>query len=100
MQAELLRLLAGRRGHFQMESGYHSEWWFELNALLQQTERLRPFVLELARRLAVHRVEIVCGPMTGGAKLAAMIAADLRVDHVVTERFEPPAANGLFPISY
>jgi len=27
MKDELIRLLAGRRGHFAMESGYHGEWW-------------------------------------------------------------------------
>ena len=78
MQHELIALLAGRRGHFQMESGYHSEQWFNLDALFDQRERLQPFVLELARRLAAHRLDAVCGPMTGGAKLA----------------------TGLFPVKY
>ncbi|MEO6244832.1 MAG: hypothetical protein ABIQ12_05305, partial [Opitutaceae bacterium] len=44
MQDELTALLAGRRGHFQMESGYHSEQWFDLDHVLAQRERLRPFV--------------------------------------------------------
>ena len=101
MRDALIALLAGRRGHFQMESGYHSEWWFELDRLFAEPARLRPFVAELARRLAVHRLDAVCGPMTGGAKLAEMIAAELGIEAFVAERHEPTApADGLFPIKY
>jgi len=100
MQHELIALLAGRRGHFQMESGYHSEQWFNLDALFDQRERLQPFVLELARRLAAHRVDAVCGPMTGGARLAGMIAPALGIGHFHTDRFETPGATGLFPVKY
>src|SRR6266850_1075275 len=99
MQDELITLLAGRRGHFQMESGYHSDQWFELGALLDQRERLRPFVSELAKRLAAHRIDAVCGPMTGGARLAEIIAGELGVAYYFTERFETTAA-GLFPVRY
>ena len=83
-----------------MESGYHGEWWFELDRLLQQRERLQPFVSELARRLATHRIDAVCGPMTGGAKLAELIAGELGVDYFFTERFEPANATELFPVRY
>lgn len=100
MQEELSQLLASRRGHFQMESGYHSERWSNLDALFTQPGRLRPFVAELGRRLAAHRIDAVCGPMTGGAKLAQMIAADLGVEYFFTERLAPPDATGLFPVIY
>ncbi len=100
MQDSLIQLLAGRRGHFQMESGYHSELWFNLDVLFAQPTRLQPFVLELARRLAGHRIEAVCGPMTGGAKLAELIAAELGIGYFFTERFEQRDATGLFPVKY
>ena len=100
MQDKLIALLAGRRGHFQMESGYHSAQWFELEPLLAQRERLRPFVAELAKRLGAHRIDAVCGPMTGGAKLAEMIAGELNVAHFHTDRFVPTVASGLFPVKY
>jgi orotate phosphoribosyltransferase len=100
MQEELLRLLAGRRGHFQTESGFHSELWFDLDALFEQPARLQPFVAELARRLGPYRIEAVCGPMTGGAKLAERIAAELGIGYFFTERFGQPAATGLFPVKY
>lgn len=100
MQAELLALLAGRRGHFCMESGYHSEWWFNLDKLFADRARLQPFVDELARRLAAHRIDAVCGPMTGGAKLADLIGATLGVPSYRTERFETTGVTGLFPVRY
>jgi orotate phosphoribosyltransferase len=100
MELALLELLAGRRGHFQMESGYHSECWFDLDRLLAQRERLAPFVSELARRLAAHPVEVICGPMTGGAHLAQHIATELKLTYLYTERIVPTATNGLFPVRY
>jgi orotate phosphoribosyltransferase len=100
MAATIAGLLAERRGHFLMESGYHSGSWFELGMLFDQPDELRPFVSELARRLSSHGIDAVCGPVTGGARLAEMIAVEIGVTHVVAERFETPRAAGLFPISY
>lgn len=100
MQSDLLALLAGRRGHFRMESGYHSELWFDLDKLFEVPVRLQPFVDDLAARLATHNIEAICGPMTGGAKLAAMLGAKLNIESFHTERFEPPDSTGLFPVRY
>ena len=100
MPPDLLTLLAGRRGHFRMESGYHSDQWFNLDRLFDDPARLQPFVDELARGLATHRIEAVVGPMTGGAKLAAMIGAKLKIGSFHTERHETPNATGLFPVRY
>lgn len=100
MQSDLLALLAGRRGHFRMESGYHSERWFNLDKLFEDPARLQPFVDELAGLLTAHHIEAVCGPMTGGAKLAAMIGAKLNIKSFPAERFETPHTTGLFPVRY
>jgi orotate phosphoribosyltransferase len=100
MARKVSELIARRTGHFQMESGYHSEAWFELDSLFHAPEKLRPFVSELARRLSPHRPESVCGPMTGGAALAALIATELGIDHLVAERLEATDVSGLFPITY
>jgi orotate phosphoribosyltransferase len=93
-------LLGLRRGHFRMESGYHSETWFELGSLFDDPVTVRPFVAELTPRLSRHRPDAVCGPMTGGAKLAEMIATELGIDAVVAERYDTPGATGLFPVRY
>jgi orotate phosphoribosyltransferase len=100
MADTITALLAGRRGHFLMESGYHSGSWFELGALFDHPAGLRPFVTELAKRLSSHGIDAVCGPMTGGAKLAELIGNELGVAHHVADRFETPGASGLFPITY
>ena len=83
-----------------MESGYHSGSWFELDRLFARPERLRPFVVELARRLGTHGIDAVCGPVVGGARLAGDVAAELGVGGFTAERFVMPAASGLFPVRY
>jgi orotate phosphoribosyltransferase len=93
-------LLAERRGHFPMESGYHSASWFELGSLFDHPDKLAPFVTELARRLASHGVDAICGPMTGGAKLARLIATELSIECFEADRLETPGATGLFPVRY
>jgi orotate phosphoribosyltransferase len=99
MADTITTLLAGRHGHFQMESGYHAGSWFELGSLFDRPDALRPFVSELAGRLAAHGVDAVCGPTTGGAKLGELISAELHIPGLVAERFETAEA-GLFPIRY
>jgi orotate phosphoribosyltransferase len=96
----ITQLLVQRRGHFQMESGYHTAAWFELDTLFDHPDELWPFVNELAWRLASHGVDSVCGPMTGGAKLARLIATELHIECFEAERLETPGATGLFPVKY
>ncbi len=38
--------------------------------------------------------------MTGGARLAQLIATELKLTYLYTERIVPTAANGLFPVRY
>jgi orotate phosphoribosyltransferase len=98
VQPELAQFLDGRRGHFQMESGLHSEWWYNLDTLFAQPKRLEPYIEELARRLRAYGVEAICGPMTGGARLAQEIAARLGATYLFTERFEPADGEGFFRV--
>lgn len=93
-------LLAERRGHFQMESGFHSGSWFELGTLFDRPDELEPFVTELARRLKAHGPDAVCGPETGGATLARLIADQLGIRCLVAERTVTREATGLFPVRY
>jgi len=100
MNEPLIQLLDGCRGHFELESGYHAEWWFDLDALFKRPKALQPFVSELARRLATHSLDTICGPMTGGAELARLVAAELKLSYCFTERRVDPAAQGLFTVRY
>lgn len=100
MQEELVRLLAPRRGHFRFESGHHGDLWFELPPLYRHPERLRPFAIALAGRLARHGIEAVCGPLVEGAFLAQLVALELRVEFYFAEQVVGTAHDGLFPTAY
>jgi orotate phosphoribosyltransferase len=98
--ASFFELTSGRRGHFQLESGYHSELWFDLDSLFADAERIDPFVTHLADSLRGHDVAAVCGPLLGGAFLAQLVAGKLGVEFCFTERVMPRDTQGLFQASY
>ncbi len=93
-------LTAPRRGHFQLESGYHSELWFDLDALLAVPKLIDPMVTQLAYLIRRHNVVSVCGPLLGGAFLAQLVAEKLGVEFCFTERVMPENADGLYQVSY
>lgn len=97
MQDELCTLAGARTGHFVLASGYHCDRWFDLDRLFLpgQRARLQPFVAELARRLAAHPIEAVCGPATGGALLAERLGLALRLPYFFSRRFAPPPQHAL-----
>ncbi len=96
----LLELIPARRGHFRLESGHHGDLWLDLDALLLRPRRLRAPAAELARSLAPHGVDAVCGPLVGGAFVAQLVAAELDVDAVHTERGPAPAGDALYARAY
>jgi orotate phosphoribosyltransferase len=97
--AELLGLVAARHGHFRLESGHHAEVWLELDQLFKRPATLKPLIAELAGRVARHGVDVICGPLTGGAFLAELMAAELDVDFAFSERTVSDR-TGLFPVDY
>lgn len=96
----LFDLIAGRRGHFQLESGYHSELWFDVDTLFTVPRQIEPFVQQLAHSIRPYGVAAVCGPMVGGAFLAQLLAQALDAQFCFTERVMPRDANGLFQARY
>jgi orotate phosphoribosyltransferase len=86
MEAKLLDLLSARHGHFRLESGHHGNLWLDLDRLFLRPATLLPFARELARRLAAHRVEVIVGPLSGGALVAQMIATELDLQFAFAER--------------
>ena len=100
MQDELLRLLAARKGHFKLESGHHGDLWLELDLLFLRPGANRPFVAELANRLAVHKIDAVCGPLVGGALIAHIVAAELNVEFYYTEPHLSTRPDALYPMEY
>jgi orotate phosphoribosyltransferase len=98
--AVFLRLVAGRRGHFRMESGLHSGLWLDLDSLFVEPRRIAPFVAAFAERLRPYGVDAVCGPLLGGAFLAQLAAHALGTECYFTERVQAGEGSGLFQARY
>jgi orotate phosphoribosyltransferase len=100
VSADLLSLASPRQGHFRLESGHHSSLWLDLEGLFAQAAPVRPFVTRLARALRPHKVAGVCGPLVGGAFLAQLLAATLKVEFFFTERVMLGEGEGLYQAQY
>ena len=75
-----------REGHFLLESGYHSDLWFDLDALFVDTERIAPLIRALANQLRPYEPTAICGPLLGGAFLALAIARELKLKFYFTRQ--------------
>jgi orotate phosphoribosyltransferase len=75
-----------REGHFLLESGHHGPLWLELDALFLRPDRITPLADALADQLAPVTVDVLCGPLVGGAFLAHELATRLRAKSVFSER--------------
>lgn len=95
--------LPARRGHFVLESGYHTDIWLTLDALFVDPAALAPHVAALAELLRGHAPTAICGPLFGGAFLAQAVATALAVKFFVVE--PAPASSdagttGMFTARY
>jgi orotate phosphoribosyltransferase len=98
--AAFLELIDGRRGHFQLESGYHAGLWLDLDPLFSVPRRVAPFVSALADALRPYRIEVVCGPLLGGAFLAQLLARELDSEFCFTTGPTFGEADGLYRARY
>src|SRR5688500_7087577 len=94
-----LKLARGRRGHFQLESGHHGALWLDLDALFADPQAIAPFVATLTAQLKDYAVDVVCGPLLGGAFLAQLVAQSLGAEFCFTER-RPTKTSGLYGVRY
>jgi orotate phosphoribosyltransferase len=97
MRDQILKLLSARHGHFLFESGHHGEMWLDLQSLFFRPPLIQPLVVALASRMREYDVEIVCGPLVEGSFAGLLVALELGVDFVYSERFFRPTQDGLFP---
>ena len=95
-----LARIAGRRGHFRMESGYHGDRWLDLDGLFVEPRAIAPSIAALAGRLGPHDIAVVCGPLLGGAFVAQLLAHALDVDFAFTERVASSPADALYAARY
>ncbi|MBA3553420.1 MAG: orotate phosphoribosyltransferase [Gemmatimonadales bacterium] len=100
LTTEFLELVAGRRGHFRLESGHHSGLWLDLDALFADPRRIEPFVASLTNALRAYDVAAVCGPLLGGAFLAQLVARGLPAEFCFTEREPPPVSDEFYRARY
>jgi orotate phosphoribosyltransferase len=98
-RAAFLGLAKARRGHFRLESGHHSGLWLDLDGLFAGADAIAPFVAGLADELRAHAVDVVCGPLVGGAFLAQVLARELRTEFAYTERL-PSTSPGMYGARY
>src|SRR5258705_1665278 len=95
-----LELARARHGHFRLESGHHTDMWFDLNGLFTDHQRIAPLVTRLSDRLRDFRPDGICGPLVGGAFLAQRVAAELGLPFFFTERSAQPARDELYTVRY
>ncbi len=100
IEAALLQLVTSREGHFQFESGHHGNLWLDLDALFLKPQSIARIAATLALRLAKHEVQLVCGPLVGGAFVAQMIALEMDIEFCFTERVVHPSAEDRYPVAY
>lgn len=100
MTGDVLDSLPARRGHFLLESGYHTDLWLTLDGMFVDPRALAPLVAALAGRLRPHGPTAVCGPLLGGAFVAQAVATELGAAFYFTEPVPAPAGPGLFRAKY
>jgi len=82
----LLAAVAAERGHFRYESGHHGDLWLDLDRLLVDAGNTRAMAAALAGRGVACRPNMVCGPLTGGAFVAQLVAVEIGAGFVFAER--------------
>jgi orotate phosphoribosyltransferase len=81
----VVHALPSRRGHFRLESGFHTDVWITLDALFNDPQMIGERVDQLAQRLRPYGATAVCGPFVGGALLALLLAERLRIKFFYAE---------------
>lgn len=100
MTEDIFATLPARRGHFLLESGYHTDLWFNLDALFVSPTEIAPLVTALANQLRPYNASAVCGPLLGGAFLAQAVATELGSRFYFTQPSPENTLKGLFRAEY
>ncbi len=79
MPNNIIESLPVRNGHFLLESGYHTDLWFDLDRLFVDPQSITAHVEALVKLLQPFSISAVCGPLQGGAFLAHAIALHMGV---------------------
>ncbi|MBN1620678.1 orotate phosphoribosyltransferase [candidate division WOR-3 bacterium] len=80
-----------KTGHFVLTSGRHSSFYFEKFRILERPETTSVLCARMAdiiKKKAGPKIDLVCGPATGGMILAFEVAKILRLGCVYLEKSE------------
>lgn len=100
MTDDVLNTLPARRGHFLLESGYHTDLWFNLDALFLEPQEIAPHIAALAELLRPYEISAICGPLLGGAFLAQAVATLMEVRFYFSEPAPAKTEGALFTAEY
>jgi len=100
MTDDVLKSLPARRGHFLLESGYHTDLWFDLDALFIAPDDLAPQIATLSELLRPYSISAVCGPLVGGAFLSHAVATQMGLRFYYTQQVPTKTGGPLFVAEY
>ncbi|CAN5708245.1 orotate phosphoribosyltransferase [soil metagenome] len=100
MTNDFLQSLPARHGHFFLESGFHTNLWFNLDALFIATYDLAPQIANLSELLRPYSISAVCGPLLGGAFLAYAVATHMGLRFYFTQQVPVITVGALFAAEY
>jgi orotate phosphoribosyltransferase len=92
--------IRGHTGHFLLESGYHADTWFDLDALFVDPAAIAPQVDALAALIRPHDASAICGPLLGGAFLAQAVASAMGVRFYYCEKSASDSSAALYGATY
>ncbi|HEV7572082.1 MAG TPA: hypothetical protein VGQ21_11345 [Thermoanaerobaculia bacterium] len=98
--SQILGGITDRNGHFLLESRYHTDTWFDLDALFIDPAPMAPQVDALAALIRPHEVSAICGPLLGGAFLAQALAAAMGARFYYCEKIASDSSSGLYGARY
>lgn len=100
MEENILSRLSVKKGHFLLESGYHTDSWFDLDDLFLNPVAITSDVIRLSNQLRPYNVTAICEPMSGGAFLAHSLASELNSKFYYTQKISDNNSVELFKAEY
>lgn len=82
----LLKYQVLKEGHFLLSSGLHSQYYFEKFRIIEHPALLTKFCALIKEKFKNKKIDIVCGPTTGGAIIAYELARQLNKRLVIAEK--------------
>ncbi|MCS7249816.1 MAG: orotate phosphoribosyltransferase [candidate division WOR-3 bacterium] len=82
----LLKYQVLKEGHFLLSSGLHSQYYFEKFRIIENPVLLTKFCSLIKKNFKDKKIDIVCGPTTGGAIIAYELARQFKKKLVIAEK--------------